>query len=215
MKYDVCIPTYNSAETLASCLEAIVRSVPISRIIVADGYSSDNTIKIVNDYGCELHYCRGRLGQARNVLMDMVKSDLFFFIDSDVVVNPQWFHTLDASFDGSTGAINGFALPNAPALSNLRRSMLLAKLCLKMVQRGFTSNTLIRKAAVADIKLSNINRCEDILLQELVLRKGLKWKFAPAFCVHLKESKRIFKEAAQDFLTIARSRGMLSAAFCL
>lgn len=212
MKFDVCIPTFNSSKTLEYSLEAIKRNIPYNRIIICDGYSSDNTIKIAKKYGCEIHFCKGKLGKARNILMKLAKTEWFFFIDSDVVVNKKWFKIILNSIDKSTGAINGFALPKNFLLSNFRKYMLLFKIGVGLQQRGFTSNTLIRKDAVRGIKLPDLKRLEDIVLQEKIKKGGWEWKFTPAFCLHLKSASQVLKEAKQDFFYLVKKGDLLKAA---
>ena len=215
MKFDVCIPTKNSGDVLEECLEAITRIIPYNRILVVDGYSSDDTVRIAQKFGCEIHYCRGKLGEARTKLMNLVKTDLFFFIDSDVIVNKKWFNILINTIDENMGAMNGFALPRNPLISNFRKVMLLLKMSRNSPQRGFTSNTILRRKVVENIMLPDLKRCEDIILQEEIEKKGWKWKFAPAFCLHLKNTDQILKEAWEDLFTIAEEKGLLGAIFRL
>jgi len=211
MKFDVCIPTKNSGKVLGKCLEAITKSIPFNRILVVDGHSSDDTVKIAEEYSCEIHYSRGKLGEARNKLIESVKTDLFFFVDSDVIVNKKWFGILIDSMDENVGALNGFALPMNFLFASFRKCMLLLKTSCNLQQRGFTSNTIIRKKAVEEIRLPSVGRCEDILLQKEIEKRGWEWRFAPAFCLHLKDSIQIIKEASEDLLSIAKTRGLLRA----
>ncbi len=211
MKYDVCIPTKNSGDSLEACLISITKIIPYNRIIIVDGYSSDDTVKIAQKFDCEIHYCNGRLGEARTMLMNLVKTDLFFFIDSDIVLNKKWFNILINTIDENTGAIQGFGLPKNPLHTNFRKAMLLLKMSMNLPQRGFTSNTLLRRKAVEDIILPDLKRLEDIILQEMIEKRGWKWEFVPAFCLHLKNSNQILKEAWGDLLTMVKDKGLFGA----
>lgn len=211
MKIDICIPTLNSGKTLGDCLFAINILLPYRKIIIVDGYSKDDTKDIAKEYGCEIHYCKGKLGAARNMLMGLAKTKWFAFIDSDVIINDLWVDILLDNIDKKTGAINGFGLPDSILLSNLRKAMLLAKLRFHMKQRGFTSNTLMRKEAIKGIKLPDIKRTEDIILQQEVEKRGWEWKMVPAFCLHMKNASQILREARNDFFEIAKREGYLKA----
>jgi glycosyltransferase involved in cell wall biosynthesis len=210
-KIDVCIPTLNAGKTLGVCLFAIQSVIPYGKIIIVDGYSTDDTVDIAKTYGCEIHYCKGRLGAARNMLMKLAGTKWFAFIDSDVMVNGDWLYKLLTHIDDRTGAINGFGLPNNFLLSNFRKVMLFTKLELGIKQRGFTSNTLVRKEAVRGIKLPDVKRTEDILLQQEVEKRNWEWKMIPVWCTHMKTGMQIIKEAKGDFFEIAKREGFFKA----
>ena len=209
-KFDVCIPTLNSGKTLEACLKSIKETIPINRIIIADGYSTDNTIKIAKKYGCEIFQTNKSLGEVREILIRKVKTEWFFFIDADIVVNKKWFYALISRREDNVGAIHGFGLPKG-IIGFLRKILLFIKVKLGMKQRGFTSNTLIRREAVKRIKLPKRKRLEDIYLQEEVERRGYKWKFALAFCEHLKDEKQVLREALRDLRDLMKERGLIKA----
>jgi len=209
-KFDVCIPTLNSGKTLEACLKSIKETIPINRIIIADGYSTDNTIKIAKKYGCEIFQTNKSLGEVREILIRKVKTEWFFFIDADIVVNKKWFYALISRREDNVGAIHGFGLPKG-IIGFLRKILLFIKVKLGMKQRGFTSNTLIRREAVKRIKIPKRKRLEDIYLQEEVERRGYKWKFALAFCEHLKDEKQVLREALRDLRDLVKERGLVKA----
>jgi len=209
-KFDVCIPTLNSGKTLEACLKAIKETIPVNRIIIADGYSTDNTIEIAKKYGCEIFQTNKSLGEVREILIRKVKTEWFFFIDADIVVNKKWFYVLVNVRADNIGAIHGFGLPRG-IIGFLRKILLFIKVKLGVKQRGFTSNTLIRRKAVAGIKLPKKKRLEDIYLQEEVERRGYKWKFALVFCEHLKDEDKVLREALRDLKNLAKERGLIRA----
>lgn len=89
---DIVIPTLNCEFTLLKCLESL-RNQQYSgnvRIMVIDGGSSDRTIKIAKDFGCEVIvlpgvYSNGVSG-ARNQSLKFLTGDLYWQIDSDNIV---------------------------------------------------------------------------------------------------------------------------------
>ncbi|MGA3406405.1 MAG: glycosyltransferase, partial [Candidatus Bathyarchaeia archaeon] len=62
MMIDASIATKNSAKTIARCIMAIRESIPIGRIVVVDGGSTDDTIAIAKSLGAEVRVNRGLLG---------------------------------------------------------------------------------------------------------------------------------------------------------
>ncbi|MCS7093670.1 MAG: glycosyltransferase family 2 protein [Candidatus Aenigmarchaeota archaeon] len=208
-RFDVCIPTLNSAKTLERCLKSVVSSIPYRKIIVIDGYSSDETLEIAKKYGCEVYRSKKSLGEVREMLIKKVKTEWFFFIDADIEVNEKWFRILKNSRDEKVGAVNGFGLTGG-FFGFLRKILLFFKLKFGIKQRGFTSNTLIRKRAVKGIKLPRVKRLEDIVLQESVEERGYKWKFVLAFCRHMKTERQVLKEALRDLRNLSKQRGIIN-----
>ena len=49
MWVDVVVLTKNSERVLRECLASVYENVPVKRLIVVDGFSTDNTLKIVNE----------------------------------------------------------------------------------------------------------------------------------------------------------------------
>lgn len=88
----VGVLTYNSATTLERCLLSL-RS--FSEIIVADGGSTDGTVKIAKKYGC-LIIMQSRQGTLiddfaleRNRMLDAARYDWFFYLDSDEIISDE------------------------------------------------------------------------------------------------------------------------------
>jgi glycosyltransferase involved in cell wall biosynthesis len=50
----IIIPTYNSENVIADCIESIMlQSYPFKEIIVVDGVSDDSTTAVVRDFSCK------------------------------------------------------------------------------------------------------------------------------------------------------------------
>lgn len=83
----VVIPTYNSEKTIACCLDSIYASsyVP-DEIIVVDDCSTDKTVSLVENYGCELIRRNTHNFQAacRNIGAYAARGRILLFIDSDI-----------------------------------------------------------------------------------------------------------------------------------
>ncbi|MCP8316378.1 MAG: glycosyltransferase, partial [archaeon] len=85
----VIVLTKNSARTLNACLNAIVRSkFKPKEVIIIDGGSTDNTLKIVREFQVNsILSDEGKgLGYARDIGWRASSSDYVLFVDSDVVL---------------------------------------------------------------------------------------------------------------------------------
>jgi glycosyltransferase involved in cell wall biosynthesis len=87
----VIIPTWNSERTIDSCLQSIVnQTYKKIEIIVVDGGSTDNTLKIVKKYPARLIVLnkRGRTYQRNQGVLN-AKGELLLQVDSDEVLHPR------------------------------------------------------------------------------------------------------------------------------
>lgn len=87
----VIIPNYNYEKTLGLCLEAVyAQTFQPAEVIVVDDGSTDGSIDIASRFPCTV--VRSRLnrgsGAARNVGAARASGDVLFFLDSDVVLQP-------------------------------------------------------------------------------------------------------------------------------
>jgi len=98
----VVIPTLNSQRTLRVCLESICGQVYNGsvEIIIADGGSTDTTIRIAQDFKCRIIQNPLQTGEAgKAVGARLAKGDLVAFIDSDnILTNPYWLRRISEPF---------------------------------------------------------------------------------------------------------------------
>ena len=88
-RVSVIIPTLNSAKTLYKCLESIIlQSYENIEIIVIDGYSSDNTTEIASKFNATIYLIAGERTTAKNYGISKSTGDFLFFVDSDMIVQP-------------------------------------------------------------------------------------------------------------------------------
>lgn len=81
------IPTMNSESTIRSCLESIFQQhYPSFEVIIVDGGSVDDTLKIVRDFSVQLIEVKGTLGLARQIGVERASGEICAFIDSDCVL---------------------------------------------------------------------------------------------------------------------------------
>lgn len=95
---DLVIPVYNAAEHLPSFLKKIQHASPeVQRIIVVDGYSTDDSREIALQFGCEV--IQAPLGRGSQIAAGILKgdADLVAIIHSDTIPVDQWVPKLLAS----------------------------------------------------------------------------------------------------------------------
>ncbi len=124
------VPCLNSAKTLAATLEGILAShLPSNQreIIVVDNGSDDDTVKIASRYPVIVTSCVRRCaGAARNHGSQIAQGEFLAFVDSDVVVEPDWARELLSLFDsGFYSAALGRVIPAGPKifLNEYRRAL--------------------------------------------------------------------------------------------
>jgi len=99
--FTFCVCTYNSGETLRECLRSIRGIAEDSRLIVVDHNSQDETIEIASMFSAEIHRETMGLGYARQLCLDLAKTQFLVFVDSDVVIEREDF--LETSYNLLSG----------------------------------------------------------------------------------------------------------------
>ena len=91
-KIDVFIPTFNSMPEIKRLLKSIKYEIPINRIIIVDGGSSDGTIQFTKSEGATvLFQTHPGVGAARALALDLIETPIFASFDSDVQITPGWY----------------------------------------------------------------------------------------------------------------------------
>ena len=102
-KYTVIIPAYHAEKTLGRCLDSLLSQgrSDIRILLINDG-STDGTEALALEY-CRkeprIEYHRkenGGVSSARNLGLDLARSEYISFVDSDDYVMPGYFDTLAA-----------------------------------------------------------------------------------------------------------------------
>jgi len=88
--FSIIIPTYNSASTIAACVESIVQqSFRNIEVLIMDGLSTDGTLEILEDFKPRLPGLKIRqekdkgIYDAMNKGIDIANGEYFYFIGSD------------------------------------------------------------------------------------------------------------------------------------
>jgi exopolysaccharide biosynthesis polyprenyl glycosylphosphotransferase len=110
----VIIPTYNNADILPACLEALLaQEYPHDKyeIIVVDDGSTDHTSEVVSQFTDSIpvvryfHQANQGPAAARNNGAKHAAGDIIMFTDDDCVAEPQWIIQMSQPFHKSNGDI--------------------------------------------------------------------------------------------------------------
>lgn len=176
---DVALLTLNSERKLRECLDGIYQNVPVKRLIVVDGYSSDQTIPILEEYNkrygnVEIVQEKGTRGSARQTAIEMVKTEWFMFVDSDVVLSKNWFKEAWKLVRDDVGAVWGIEIWSV--LANTSVLPIFERVTLQIFEeRGGTHDLLVRTKAVQGIHIPfELHTYEDGYIKDWIEQNGYK-----------------------------------------
>lgn len=110
MTYSIVIPTLNEGENLSSCIAAIRQIRPDAEIVVADGGSSDDTVRIAEAERvlvCQSIAIRGKQCNAGAVT---ASGSILLFLHADTTLPDNAFDLLDEYFANANTQLGGFLL---------------------------------------------------------------------------------------------------------
>ena len=174
---DVIICTKNSGKTLQPVLERVFKYVPVSNLIIVDGGSTDDTLRIADKYTDKIIFDGGKpLGFARALGLELAKTDIVAFIDSDTYIPPNWYKVLINHFSDPETAVATGVLIYGYNVKPLRKQS--EYRCLHKNRRNWgLNNALLRRETI--INIGNLRRdlisAEDVELCERVETNGYNW----------------------------------------
>jgi glycosyltransferase involved in cell wall biosynthesis len=176
---DVAILTMNSERKLKECIDSIYNNIPVNNLIVVDGFSTDNTIPIINEYQEKYRNVmivqeKGTRGSARQTAIRMVKTDWFVFVDSDVVLSTNWFDRAEEFVKDDVGGVWGIEIWSV--LKDSKILSLFERVTLKIFEkRGGTHDLLVRTKTVKDINIPyELHTYEDGYIKDWIESKAYK-----------------------------------------
>ncbi|MCW3984211.1 MAG: glycosyltransferase family 2 protein [Candidatus Bathyarchaeota archaeon] len=191
---DVVILTKNSEHLLAKCLGSIYQNVPVKNLIIIDGYSTDTTLKILEQFNrkhhnIQIHQLNGSRAKARTEGIRKVTTDWFLFVDSDVVLCRDWFRKATGDLAEGVGAVWGLNVDLLPNVKNgrvLKLQSMVARQCFKL--RGGMHDTLILRKAVEGIVIPEaLHAYEDAYLVQWIEEHGYRAVIGSGiYCLHCK-----------------------------
>lgn len=163
MRYSVVIPARNSALTLGTTIDALLRGQRLpDEILVIDGCSMDRTIDVAQQRGARvIPNAKRHTAAARQLGVTAAAGDVVAFTDSDCIPAPDWLHRIADHFeaDAQLDGVGGKVLLTAPR---------------NEVQR-YSANVF---EAIMHFPQEEV----------LVTRKGMPGSFAGANCAYRKDA---------------------------
>ena len=193
-KMDVVVLTKDSEQSLRRCLTSVYENVPVNRLIVVDGFSTDRTLEIVEEFrkkygNVKVILERGTRAVARERGIREVGTEWFMFVDSDVVLCRGWFDRACRYMREGVGAVWGVNLdviPNVRSRFLLKLLGLVARKCFEV--RGGMHDILVRTELVKDIRIpSYLHVFEDAYIVDWIRAKGYRVVVGDdLYCLHFK-----------------------------
>lgn len=202
MKIDVIVLTKNSEKMIRKCLSSIYENVPVNRLIIVDGFSTDKTLKIAEKFPrVEILLTKGTRGKARQLGIEKVETEWFLFVDSDIILCDDWFFKAEKHMRKDVGAIHGLCV--AGNATGFRKKLLQVLEHRTFKLRGGCQDLLVRYSTVDDIKIPyHLHTLEDAFIKDHILSKGFKVLalYSP-YCRHYKSSQSLLSK--ENFISTA------------
>jgi glycosyltransferase involved in cell wall biosynthesis len=197
---DVVMLTKNSERLLNACLKSVYENVPVKRLIVIDAFSTDNTLKIFDEFdrkcgNIEVITEKSSRGKARERGIREIETEWFMFVDSDVILCKDWFKKASRYIGEDVGAIWGVDIPG-DVKSEFMKKMLQWFEARTFDIRGGCHDILIRYDAVKDIKIpSELHTLEDAFIKEWIQAKNYQVIVSyTAYCRHYKTMNNLLSK---------------------
>ncbi|MGD8565047.1 MAG: glycosyltransferase family A protein [Candidatus Bathyarchaeota archaeon] len=202
LKIDVIVLTKNSEKMISHCLSSIYENIPVNRLIIVDGFSTDKTLKLAERFPrVEIVSTRGTRGKARQLGIEKVKTKWFLFVDSDAILCDNWFEKARKHIREDVGAIYGLSVAGNATGFRKKLLQILQRRTFKL--RGCCQDLLVRYSAVDDIKIPHyLHTLEDAFIKNHILSKGFKVLalYSP-YCRHHKSSQSLLSK--ENFISTA------------
>jgi glycosyltransferase involved in cell wall biosynthesis len=163
---DVIVRTKNSEEFVEESLRSIYEEIPVRRIIIVDGGSTDRTLEIASSFDKVDVYIKPELniGLATKFGISRAETEWVAIIDSDVVLRKGWFVDMKSHMERAD-AVEGCRV------DHYRFDIYLE--C-KKIRFGILGQTLVKREPVLGINL-DIPLGEDAAIWFNFKKQGLKW----------------------------------------
>ncbi|HID18488.1 TPA: glycosyltransferase family 2 protein [Candidatus Bathyarchaeota archaeon] len=207
LKIDVVMIVKDDARYVADSLESLYSHVPVNRLLVVDGGSRKTVLDVVKRYPnvTLIDDSGGTRATARQKGIEIVVTDWFMFLDSDVVLCDDWFEKVSKYMnDSEVGAVQGVDIPQCDEFqkfNNLIKEVSCSSpISFKPIHMGlpvvngiFIGDTLIRREAVKGIKIPPLLHVyEDRYIRRYIEDRGYRWVISSeAYCFHYSHRKSI------------------------
>jgi glycosyltransferase involved in cell wall biosynthesis len=204
-KVDVVLLTKDSMKPcLRRCAKSIYANVPVNRLIVVDGGSTDGTLECLRQFdNVEIVFdLKGNRATARQIAIGIVETEWFMFVDSDCILCDAWFEKAKEKIASDVGAVQGHDYPiYDKVISDFNEAMVRlrqklgrkgSRALLPSYVRGFTGDVLIRTKTIRDIKIPKmLHFYEDYYIKRHIESKGFAWVITKEpNCLHVNVSRK-------------------------
>lgn len=99
LNISIIVPTYNEEKLIAGTLRQIRDVAGNTELIVSDGHSKDNTVRIAKKYADKVIFEKGKtIASGRNLGAEEAKGDILLFVDADTHLNREFWQGMLHSF---------------------------------------------------------------------------------------------------------------------
>ncbi len=191
-KADVVMLTKNSMKpSLPETLASVYANVPVNRLIVVDGGSKDGTVECVlkQNNAVLVDDSRGTRATARQKGVEEVETEFFAFIDSDVVLQKDWYAAATRWFAKDVGGVATFPVQTGDEADTQRA---IAKLYglgrvndLARRKRFDTAAAVIRTRCVSGLEIpAKLQAGEDEYIGRFIQNRGFRAFVVPSPVVY-------------------------------
>lgn len=157
-KVSIIVASYNNQDTIGECLQSILAlDYPPAcfEVIVMDGVSRDDTVKIAEQYPAKVVSIRLNCPAAYNYAFKIAAYPILGFIDSDAKVEPDWLkklvlHLSEPQVAGVSGSIDTWNRDNVWARSIGYELKTRYSRIGKYTGRIATMNLLLKKSVIEE-----------------------------------------------------------------
>lgn len=189
----VIVPSYKSARTLYSCLEAVTKqdtSWGYDVVVVHSGTEPipNDVLHVFNSVTFHIFKERWLPGKARNWAVKRVHSPWIMFLDSDCIVDEDWIETFVSEAIRQDADGIGGGIRNATPISLISWTMHLLEFGewlphgkSRTCENFPSCNALYRRSALIQVGgfPEDLFPCEDTVLNHVLRQSGFKLMFVP------------------------------------
>ncbi len=213
MRCALIMTVKNEADALPRLFETLaLQTKPPDEIIVADGGSTDDTVKLLRAASAQFHLrvleCpNANISQGRNAAIREVSAEIVASTDAGVHLDPHWFEKITAPFfqNNAPDVVSGFFLPDPrgafetalaattlPELRDIRAETFLPS----------SRSVAFRKAAWEKINgyPEWLDYCEDLIFDFDLKRANFRFQFQPSALVYFRPRSTLQKFFKQYYL---------------
>ena len=108
----IYVPVFNGEKTIKQCLDSIFNQTLIpNKILVINDNSTDNTKKILDDYGNDIEVINNEINEglshSRFLAVNYLKTKYIASIDADVVLSKDWLNRVYKSLEKNSATMVG------------------------------------------------------------------------------------------------------------